>query len=397
MKLSREALVLGAVIIGFTLVSLLAGRPPAPSDTPAASYSTYSSRPDGLKALYLFLRQEGFRAERWERPLRELPQGRDTLVLVWPEEPLDKEEAGALSSWVRSGGTVVLVPAGSRDLTPGTRNVGPEDSTLGPRQPLPVAAQVRRIHVPGRRRFSRDPEWGGIEIFGDAGGPVVIAKSLGPGRIFALSDPEILSNQGISREDNLTLALNLLTPPGAVSSGAVAPANGPMKGRIFFDEYHHGYQSSPGLWESLPPSVRGAALQLGLALAFYLYLRGRRFGRPVSLPLAPPRAGVEYVLAQANIYRQARAGGAALGYLYRGLLTDLASSLGVPPGTPHADLAFAAARRYGWDAGDLERLLNQCSEPRRTVSEAEILRLGQRIDHYRKGLRARASNHSSDG
>ncbi|MEJ7710532.1 MAG: DUF4350 domain-containing protein [Pyrinomonadaceae bacterium] len=69
------------------------------------------------------------------------------------------------------------------------------------------------------------PSTAPVAHFSDDQGALLIDHAYGDGRVMLLSDPFILANNGIEREDNLQLALNML---------------GGRDNLIAFDEYHHG-------------------------------------------------------------------------------------------------------------------------------------------------------------
>src|SRR6185503_11886588 len=62
-------------------------------------------------------------------------------------------------------------------------------------------------------------------------GPLLIDKPYGEGHVTLLAEPYLIQNNGIRESDNLALALNLVDALG-------------RKGRIAFDEFHHGHGST---------------------------------------------------------------------------------------------------------------------------------------------------------
>ena len=55
--------------------------------------STYSAASRGAKAAYLLLSDAGYKMQRWERPLSDLPAAeKKTLILAEPEEAPTSEE-----------------------------------------------------------------------------------------------------------------------------------------------------------------------------------------------------------------------------------------------------------------------------------------------------------------
>ena len=76
--------------------------------TKAEIPSSYSTASGGGKAAYLLLSQAGYRVERWERPLDQLPQATGkTLILAEPDEAPTREERERLKAFVSEGGRVI--------------------------------------------------------------------------------------------------------------------------------------------------------------------------------------------------------------------------------------------------------------------------------------------------
>ncbi len=104
-------------------------------------------------------------------------------------------------------------------------------------------------------------------------GVLVGEVSRGGGRIWILSDPDILANHGIGRGDNAALAVALI-------DGLRRPG-----GAVIFDETHHGFIQPPSLWRSaarLPFAIVTVAALV--ALAALAWSAAGRFGAPVPLP-----------------------------------------------------------------------------------------------------------------
>src|ERR1039457_5471752 len=85
-------LLLGAACVFVVLIAgavLFAGG----TGEKAAAPSSYSSASGGAKAAYLLLSHAGYKVERWESPLIQLPQRKGkTLLLAEPEEAPTREE-----------------------------------------------------------------------------------------------------------------------------------------------------------------------------------------------------------------------------------------------------------------------------------------------------------------
>lgn len=367
---ARETLLLAAVLLAFSVLGVLLGRS-ADGNTGLHPWSTHEAGISGTKAFFLYLEKKGYPVTRWYRPLTELPATAGVVAVIQPVEPVDWE-SNEILNWVEQGGTLIVAGV-VEPLNPPLRGGG-RPGSLAPVQPSRYTAGVDRVRIESRQRFDPDvPE--GVPYVADEAGAVLVAYSLGEGRVIALADPWPLTNDGIRREDNLVLAENLVR------------AAGPGR-TILFDEYHHGFHAGArSLWRALPVPARMAAGQLALVVAAYLLLRARRFGPARPLPPGPPRAAAEFVGAVADLYRRARARAQLLGYLARPLVHDLRRLTGAGAGVPDEELARLAARRLGLDGDDLARLLARCRAAGEAgrLAEPELLDLARRIDAYRTG------------
>jgi len=243
-------------------------------------------------------------------------------------------------------------PAGGED---------PWGEDEGPPPPAPVRPQegpgmsAPVVHVP----FGRDGT-----------GALLLDYSYGRGRVVILSDPYLVSNAGIFRADNLFLATNVVT--------------GGSRGRVAFDEFHHGYgearnrlfayfRGTPILWMF----AQGALVALAL-----VWTRGRRFARAIPAPRPDRRSKLEFVSSMAELQQRARAYDLAVENIYQQTRRALARYAGLPAAAPLAELAERVAARSGRDRARLEALLRECEDaaagaplrPRRAVALARELR-----------------------
>lgn len=157
-------------------------------------------------------------------------------------------------------------------------------------------------------------------------GMLVAEAETGYGRLWVLSDPELISNQGLRRGDNAVIAVGMveqLLPQG---------------GTVIFDEVIHGFRRDPSLWRALFefPFVI-ITLNALAAIAVLIWAATGRFGAPV--PDEPPlKAGKTTLIG--NAAGLLRFGGHASELLGRYLtltISDVARRVHAP-----AELAGAA-------------------------------------------------------
>jgi hypothetical protein len=201
-------------------------------------------------------------------------------------------------------------------------------------------------------------------------GALLVDYAYGSGRIVVLSDPYVVSNAGVNRADNLFLASNVVT--------------GGLKGRVAFDEFHHGYgetqnrlfayfKGTPVLWLF----AQGALVALAV-----VWTRGRRFARAIPSPRPDRRSKLEFVSSMAELQQRARAYDLAVENIYQRTRRALARYAGLPATAPVAQLAERVAARSGRDRARLESLLRECEDaaagapltPRRALALARELR-----------------------
>lgn len=386
----------------------------------APDRSTQNSGGTGTRALFEYLKQSGHEVSRWGLPMSALdnPEGPETLVMVGPlRREVEKNEADALLRWVGYGGRLVIIdrapdpqllpPSGRwRVFTEAVELPGPDvlphdadNMTRGvplvsPAQPTALTRHVSqvtrsrfasRLYVYRPRDGAEPPKptptaeedmWDSgeegepppvpaeVDDAGpDAGAPVVHVRdgregegallvdyAYGRGRVVVLSDPYVVSNAGVNRADNLFLAVGVVT--------------GGSRGRVAFDEFHHGFgearnqlfayfSGTPVLWMF----AQGALFALAV-----VWTRGRRFARALPAPRPDRRSKLEFVSSMAELQQSARAYDLAVENIYQRTRRALARYAGLPATATAAQIAERAAARSGRDRGELEALLRECED-----------------------------------
>ncbi|HYL99157.1 MAG TPA: hypothetical protein VEZ90_09400, partial [Blastocatellia bacterium] len=219
------------------------------------------------------------------------------------------------------------------------------------------------------------------EHIGDTSGSLLSDVLVGKGRAVFLTEPYVIANNGIGEFDNVAAALNLIS---------LRP-----EGKVAFDEYHHGYDSSGvGGEKGLLGYFRGTpvpwlAAQAGLILVVFVYTQGRRFGRPLPLKRERRTTNLEFVASMATITRLARATDLAMQNVYGEFRRRLCRYSGLPPRVDSARLATAVGRRSGLNERDLHKLLHRCEQVTKgeKVSDSELLQLVTRIREIEESLR----------
>ncbi|HEY0365440.1 MAG TPA: DUF4350 domain-containing protein [Pyrinomonadaceae bacterium] len=373
----------------------------------APNRSTYHSGPTGLRALHDFLNESGYKVIRWKATPQKLLTDSGKLVKTFVvvgqvQVRFTQAEQEALSKWIAAGGHFVLIDrnpesssdtsqAGSWNVTtrksePPALDVNPADPqqmtdkvvAFKPVQPTVLTRNVQSVlpsRFASRLKFEVKPaghqqgadtaksveeeppppeqatsgSTAPVMHLVDDRGALLIDFAYGSGRVSILSDPYIVSNGGIKLEDNLQLAINMLTAAG---------------GLIAFDEYHQGKgltQNSFAAYFAGTPVMLLAA-QIGLLVLLMLWTRGRRFGRPLPLPQVDRRSSLEFVASMAELQQRARAFDLAIENIYTRMRRVLARHAGLDYNSSRMEIASRIASRGIIDAQRLETLMRQCEE-----------------------------------
>lgn len=365
----------------------------------APNRSTYHSGPTGVRAFFDFLHESGYKVIRWrdqpQKLLTDSGKSIKTFVVVG-QTPVrfSDAESEALTKWIAAGGCYVVIDRHplteekaktrtnwdiiSRQLEFPALDVNPanvkqmtgEVVALQPVQPtvfthniqsvLPSRFASRMTVVPPEEVEPQDDDAplfsettgtspAPVVHIADDKGALLIDYAYGSGSVVLLSDPYIVSNSGIKLNDNLQLALNIITA---------------REGLIAFDEYHQGkgpiQNSFAGYFAGTP--VLLIAGQLSLIVLLVLWTKGKRFGRPLPLRQVDRRSSLEFVASMAELQQRARAFDLAIENIYTRTRRVLARYAGVDYNSSRSDIASRIALRGTIDANRLETLMRECEE-----------------------------------
>ncbi|MEW6130546.1 MAG: DUF4350 domain-containing protein [Acidobacteriota bacterium] len=350
------------------------------------SRSSYRSTPYGTMAYYSLLEESGFAVTRLEKPFTALKDRADisTLVIIGlpPAGNPDEEEFAALNDWVESGKHLVII---DREIAIEMGDVkvqtGSQFGESAPRllQPTRYGEEVTKLELSKYATRVKIEQGAGTYLIGDDKGAILADATVGSGRVVMLTDPFIVANNGIDKDDNVALAVNLFVN---------APA-----GKIAFDEYHHGYGESGTEGSTLAyyngTPVKWIYWQALLITALLVYSFGRRFARPLLLRRERRTTNLEFVSSMANITRLARASDLAMQNIYSDFHSKLCRYSGLPTRVEARRLAAVVARRMKGDEQELGRLLERCEgiAQGESVSESELLKLVTRIREIEREIR----------
>jgi hypothetical protein len=353
----RDILLIAGLFVALILFVVFgpARQPPQEANTP----TSHSSAAGGALALHSWAEQMGYRAERLEFRDFALDDGADLLFVLGPSTEITAAEARQTLSWVDGGGTLVLASeqsalfGGSNALldelgvelavyttTVTIEQAGPLQPALGAPPVGPAQVRATRMLIPHRSDYA--------PLVGTPDALLMLGIRHGQGYIFLSSTVYPFTNEGLADQQNARIVLNMLR---RVPSG----------GRIVFDEYHHGYIRPPPAGGSLVATPFGwAGVYVAAAVAMYLALSGRRFGRPVPLrEEIQRRSSAEYVESMADLFLRGGKLAFVRDHYHRQLKRRLARSHGVNPQLDDEQFASELDRSAAIDAAELLVLLRR--------------------------------------
>jgi hypothetical protein len=216
--------------LGGALPGLLGG--PGQLEDQQLAGSSYDDGPRGSGDLFRMLDRTRERVERWTLPLTQLPPG-GTLVVITPATTMHLEEQRQLLLHAEAGGTVLLVTELLPELleTRGMRlRQVPLPASSRPQVPSALVDPDAPLESRGMALLAPAP--GVLSLYGSSHGARVATVATGQGRMVVVTDPFVLSNEGIRRDGNLRFAWRLVHD---------------LPEPVRFDERHHGFEPRRGL------------------------------------------------------------------------------------------------------------------------------------------------------
>jgi hypothetical protein len=371
LKNRKDILIIAGLFLALILfIALGPGRRQEPSNP--AQATTHSSQPEGALALYTWARAIGYDGRRLEYRDFALDEQDAALVILNPDQPINRAQSRAVLDWVAAGGTLIL--ADDSNALFGPQNALLDDlkfdtavysgtqliQQAAPAQPAldqpPIGKallQTGHVLVPRRDDY--------VKLIGPPDAIVVAGVKVGSGYAYVSSAAYPFTNEGLRDPENAALALNMLR---RVPSG----------GRVQFDEYHHGYFTPPSTTRVLLGNPWGwAAAYAAAVIALYLVLSGRRFGRPIPLKEeVARRSSAEYIESMADLFQRGGKRGYILRHYYEAFKRRIARKDGVNPQLDDAEFVRELSRVRQVDDAALLALLARLRAKK--PSEADMVR-----------------------
>ncbi|HJX85365.1 MAG TPA: DUF4350 domain-containing protein, partial [Candidatus Angelobacter sp.] len=261
MKLAKSdrRLMIWAVVILVPIVIALALVPQ--SEQESGIPSTYSAQSRGAKAAFLFLQEQGYDAERWEKPPRELPAdpANTVLILAYPTDYPTSEERDDLQRYLNLGGKILATGSSVDAFLPQAHTEfevqpNPKWKEYQP-QVLSSLTRAGTIKMtPAAYWDSRSLQY--LVHYADGDRPIVISYKVGKGEVIWWGSSIPLTNAGVTEAGNLGLLLNSLGRAREV--------------HVYWDEYFHGYRRTLDSYMGEPPVKWGLWQCAFIALAMIL-------------------------------------------------------------------------------------------------------------------------------
>jgi len=307
-------------------------------------YTSYSTREKGTKALYLLSDRMGFETDRYFKSAKYLPNN-STMVLIKPYLYMlnDEEELWYLKVWMQAGNTLILI-----DDVENIKNID-------------IKALTDQDSYLPNKVLNND----------------VFYYKIGKGKLVFLDDSESFTNQGLK---DSTAGVRFINELDEASNE-----------KVLFNEYYHDMivEEDLTLWELIGPVGRIAFIQFCLGVILIMFVKSRRFGKPVTVFAIEKRRENENLYALSNIYMKAGANLHVL-KIYTDLLKkDLSKYLGLGDNGDENELAAAVSQNKELKKMGIEDILykSKIYEKENTISSRKLMQLVGKIDEVRRKIK----------
>ncbi len=364
-------LMLGAGLVFVLLIAaaLLLG---SGEQSQAEFPSSYSTASGGAKAAYLLLSESGYKVQRWEKPLSDLPRATSkTLIVAEPNEAPTREERERLKTFISEGGRVIATGMFAGTFLPENDSVPDllgamtwkKASALSPSRITRAAPQIMLSPRAYWRSFSA-----AHPLYGDGDRTVVVKYPFGRGEVLWWASATPLTNAGLKEPGNLEFFLACL---------------GDQKNEILWDEYIHGYRQTLGASIAHSPA-KWLFLQLLLLAIAIVATFSRRSGPTFVPPSIVRLSPIEFVQTLGGLYQRAGTASVAVDICYRRFRFWLTKRLGTAANTSVEELASAIRGRWSLDDDHFIATMKHCESARTDpfLPAPVALHLVQELDGY---------------
>lgn len=304
-------------------------------------YTSYNTKNEGTRALFLLSKEMGYDVEVYTRTSRFLPDNA-TVVAIEPDFDIAEIsfEKKYLRAWLERGNVLILISKYS-DAVKYIKDLGAAESI----------------------NFGRY----------DSG----YKYSMGEGSIILFRDSDKYTNLGVK---DLNQGVQFIE---ALEEGGYK--------MVLFNEYYHGIGTGgTKLWDIIGFGGQLVIIQLVLALLIYAFNVSRRFGKPVVVFETIKRQENENLYALSNIYYKAKANSISLEVYFENVKQELAKFLGFGKDDfSDADIIRAVKENNFLRDLEIEAVFLECESYIRNEKNNSkvLLNLYKRLESIRKGIR----------
>jgi uncharacterized protein DUF4350 len=325
--------------------------------------TTYSVGSNGAKAAYLLLARSGYRVQRWEQSLLDLPAGDPaTLILAEPQGAPTPEERSALTEFIEEGGRLIATGTTAGLFLSDDSNTFLHMYAI----PDPIAGltweRIRSTSPSSITRAASEitlapqaywyPESSAMKLYGGIEKPRVVKYARGNGEVIWWASATPLTNAGLREPGNLEFFLACL---------------GDAQHPVLWDEYFHGYRRAQTAARRRSHFTWISA-QVLMILAATLFTYSRRSG-PIVVPKSESRLSpLEFVRTLGAVYDKAGAASIAVDIGYERFRYQLTQRLGIATSSSIDQIDRAATTRWDLEGSALKDLLRSCEAARQDAN-----------------------------
>ncbi len=330
--------------------------------------------------LYRVMQKLKFRVTKIEAAQPARLDRLDVLFLWQLHRELDEKEIEEIHGFVEDGGTLIV--AGDNELLKSLlldyglemRKAANslETSHRIPIKPIFPNRPVNEIYSSTDYAI-QSSERDIAPLYGQGEDYSIVTFGEGEGRAFFISCSDIFYRNGLRDNRNSTFLYNLMT-------------TFPHRARIgLAEDYYYAVgsasEANPVMYLLFNTAGGLGVVYIGVIVFLFLILRGRRFGKPLTLEETHRRVSSEYVHAMTALYQKGDTRHAILKQIRDTFRSNLATRWHINPNLETVSFVEEIARRKPIDTEELQMLLTEL-ETRGDISEARLLSLAKKVEAY---------------
>ena len=330
--------------------------------------------------LYRVMRKLKFRVTKIEAAQPARLERLDVLFLWQLHRELDEKEIEEIHGFVEDGGTLIV--AGDHEslnsllldygLEMRKASNALETSRRIPIEPIFPNRPVNEIYSSTDYAI-QSSERDIAPLYGQDEDYSIVTFGEGDGRAFFISCSDIFYRNGLRDNRNSTFLYNLMT-------------TFPHRARIgLAEDYYYAVgsasEANPVMYLLFNTAGGLGVVYIGVIVFLFLILRGRRFGKPLTLEETHRRVSSEYVHAMTALYQKGNTRHAILKQIRDTFRSNLAARWHINPNLETVSFVEEIARRKPIDIKELQMLLTEM-ETHGDISEARLLSIAKQVEAY---------------